>query len=148
MVSQNQFCNVMVTQDFYLFKNKWVKKCHCLLRSVLRTVINLKVLLRGFTRRCMVRSEPSESVLQIISTSMQIIWMQRLCRGSLNMRLFRSIVSWSDRMEIPHLRRYSRSLRGHQSFTLGSVFWVTFSLNPQLKSCRFVLHLKSHLDFG
>ena len=56
--------------------------------------------------------------------------------------------SWSDQMGRPHLRRYSRSLRGHQFFILGSVLLLTFSRNPQLKSCRFVPHLESHLDFG
>ena len=87
----------------------------------------------------MVKSEPSGLDLQIISMSMQIILIQRSRHGSLNMWLFRSIVVWSDQMGRPHVRRCSRNLRGHQSFTLGSVFLLTFSLNPQLKSCRFVL---------
>ena len=30
----------------------------------------------------------------------------------------------------------------------GEQFSLTFSLNPLLKNCRFVPHLKSHLDFG
>ena len=41
-----------------------------------------------------------------------------------------------------HSRRCSRSLKGHQSCILGSVFSLTVSLNPQLKSCRFEPHLK------
>ena len=52
------------------------------------------------------------------------------------MQLFRSTVSWSDQMGRPHLRRYSRSLRGHQLFILGNVFLLTFSLNPQLKKLQ------------
>ena len=50
--------------------------------------------------------------------------------GSFNTRLFRSIVSWSDQMERPHLRRCSRSLRGHQLFILGRVFLAHIQSQP------------------
>ena len=75
----------------------------------------------------MVKSDQSGLDLQISSKSMQIISMSASCHGSFNMRLFRSIVSWSDQMGRPHLRRCSGNLRGHRLFILGNVFLLTFS---------------------
>ena len=60
-------------------------------QSSVQQVISHKALWKDFTRHCMVRSEQSELASLIISTLMQITSMQRSCRGSFNMRDFKSI---------------------------------------------------------
>ena len=47
-----------------------------------------------------------------------------------------------------HTRRCSENLRNHPLLIAATVFLLTVSHSPMLKSCRFVRHLKNHMRCG